>query len=108
MLLKPSIAIPLLFIYISFSSCIEAFNLKSLFGTSDEKASEESAAVFGTTILKRSSRSDIPCNNYICPASDICVKKPKDCPCSKVTDKKCIVGDWYTCIRGDQNCKDVL
>lgn len=51
---------------------------------------------------------DIACKDYLCEETDACVKNPVNCPCRLETDLKCFVGDWYTCIRGDESCDDLL
>ncbi|KAI8355604.1 hypothetical protein EDC96DRAFT_546119 [Choanephora cucurbitarum] len=104
------------FIVISYLCVItQAFNLKSiLFGDDNESAQEKqkhSSVPFGTPITKgatskRSNAND--CTYYVCEDTHACVEKPIDCPCPALADKKCYVGDWYTCVRGDENCDQLL
>ncbi|KAI8826701.1 uncharacterized protein EV422DRAFT_511115 [Fimicolochytrium jonesii] len=44
------------------------------------------------------------CPGYICPQTAHCVSTPLACPCPNPTEKKCVVGSWYVCVRGDQTC----
>ncbi|KAI8053116.1 uncharacterized protein B0P05DRAFT_561646 [Gilbertella persicaria] len=95
-----------------FFEVAQAFNLKSmLFGDNDKDSQQGQATTvpFGTPIVhSQSRRSNIPCEHYICEETNVCVEKPLDCPCRIQTDKKCFIGDWYICIRGDESCDQVL
>ncbi|KAI0298934.1 hypothetical protein BC826DRAFT_906804 [Russula brevipes] len=56
----------------------------------------------------------IPCSQYLCQETLVCVAKPVDCPCPNVQDIKCVVPDAQdvgsgtrVCIRGATNCAQV-
>ncbi|KAI7872267.1 uncharacterized protein EV154DRAFT_529185 [Mucor mucedo] len=97
----------LCFLFIIEAVC--AFNFKSLiFGETDqENMPSSTSATFGTPApdYVKSTRSDIPCKDYICEDTGVCVKKPIDCPCRSSLDKKCMIGDWYICINNHESCE---
>ncbi|KAI0832581.1 hypothetical protein BC628DRAFT_330766 [Trametes gibbosa] len=56
----------------------------------------------------------VPCSNYLCPDTLVCVTLPSDCPCPDVQDVKCLVPDaqdkgasTVVCVRGQEECQDV-
>ncbi|CAO3697484.1 unnamed protein product [Rhizopus microsporus] len=49
----------------------------------------------------------MPCKDYICKDTEACVSSPVECPCRLTMNKKCMIGDWYTCIRGDLSCSEL-
>ncbi|CAO3599165.1 unnamed protein product [Absidia cylindrospora] len=61
-------------------------------------------------LVKDQKTSDQGCTTgYLCPDTKKCVSEPKYCPCRLEADIKCQVGeDWYTCIRGDQTCDQMV
>ncbi|KAH9844083.1 uncharacterized protein C8Q71DRAFT_29244 [Rhodofomes roseus] len=59
-------------------------------------------------------RNSVPCSQYLCPNSLICVSNPADCPCPDLEDIKCVVPDakakqrgTVVCTRGASDCKQV-
>lgn len=57
----------------------------------------------------------VPCGEYLCPATLVCVSSPADCPCPSVEDEKCIIPDktdkntgTVLCVRGTEECSEVL
>ncbi|ORZ01450.1 hypothetical protein BCR43DRAFT_486955 [Syncephalastrum racemosum] len=81
------------------------FDLKHmLFGDGDGDEAAFGAPVFGNGAPLRGQEA---CSGYLCQDTQACVKTPIDCPCEHSTTK-CPVGDWYTCIRGDQSCESLL
>ncbi|KAI8364443.1 hypothetical protein BD560DRAFT_403175 [Blakeslea trispora] len=102
------------FIVASLFTITQAFNLKSiLFGDDGEGTQERHASVpFGTPMTKRSASkrydANIVCEHYVCEDTYACVKEPIDCPCLASTDKKCYIGDWYACVRGNEDCAQLL
>ncbi|KAH9850738.1 hypothetical protein C2E23DRAFT_297916 [Lenzites betulinus] len=56
----------------------------------------------------------VPCSNYLCPNTLVCVALPSDCPCPDVQDVKCLIPDAQdqgasavVCVRGQEECQDV-
>ncbi|KDQ64335.1 hypothetical protein JAAARDRAFT_187678 [Jaapia argillacea MUCL 33604] len=56
----------------------------------------------------------VPCSQYLCPTSLLCVPNPTECPCPSVEDVKCLVPDAQVkggatvlCVRGINGCADV-
>ncbi|KAL0096143.1 hypothetical protein J3Q64DRAFT_1706458 [Phycomyces blakesleeanus] len=82
----------------------EAFDFKSmLFG--QQEVPLGAPPQFGFPETPASRKSDlVNCNGYLCESTLKCVREPSNCPCKLKTDIKCRIGDWYTCIRGDQTC----
>ncbi|TFK94649.1 hypothetical protein K466DRAFT_475724 [Polyporus arcularius HHB13444] len=53
----------------------------------------------------------VPCSNYLCPDTLVCVAQPSDCPCPDVQDVKCLIPDaqdqgasTVVCVRGQDGC----
>src|SRR6267142_1614467 len=56
----------------------------------------------------------VPCSEYLCKDTLVCVHKPVDCPCPNVQDIKCVVPDSQDvgsgtrlCVRGGTDCAHV-
>ena len=56
----------------------------------------------------------VPCSQYLCPDTLVCVSNPSDCPCPSVEDIKCLIPDaedresaTVTCVRGAHDCSEV-
>jgi hypothetical protein len=56
----------------------------------------------------------VPCSNYLCPDTLVCVQGPSECPCPNVEDVRCVVPDvqdkgagTVVCVRGTEECKEV-
>ncbi|KAH9939984.1 hypothetical protein B0H21DRAFT_755403 [Amylocystis lapponica] len=57
---------------------------------------------------------NVPCSQYLCPDTLVCVSNPSDCPCPDVQDIKCLIPDaedgessTVLCVRGADECADV-
>ncbi|KAI9354643.1 hypothetical protein BD770DRAFT_473885 [Pilaira anomala] len=98
-----SILIALLFLLVQ--QCV-GFDIKSLLFGEETIADAEPSVAFGTPISTdaTSNRAVIECKDYICSDTADCVKSAIDCPCPLPTDKKCLIGDWYICINGQESC----
>ncbi|KAF1801544.1 hypothetical protein V8B55DRAFT_1471717 [Mucor lusitanicus] len=97
-------------VFISTINIAYAFDIKQVLFGNKAAANDKSTASFGRPVKERpssSNRADIPCEHYICEDTGACVSTPFECPCRLETDIKCEIGDWYTCIRGDQSCSSV-
>ena len=56
----------------------------------------------------------VPCSQYLCPDTLVCVSNPADCPCPDAEDVKCLIPDGrgkqqatVVCTRGAIDCKQV-
>ncbi|KAI0265880.1 hypothetical protein BC834DRAFT_824541 [Gloeopeniophorella convolvens] len=56
----------------------------------------------------------LPCSDYLCQDTLVCVKKPVECPCPNVQDIRCVVPDALEhgsgtplCVRGRGDCAEV-
>ncbi|KAL4076165.1 hypothetical protein V8B97DRAFT_1923893 [Scleroderma yunnanense] len=57
----------------------------------------------------------VPCSNYLCPDSLVCVNHPAECPCPYVEDIKCTIphpqdggaAATVICVRGAEGCSAV-
>ncbi|GLB34005.1 putative long chronological lifespan protein 2 [Lyophyllum shimeji] len=56
---------------------------------------------------------NVPCSQYLCPATLDCVARPVDCPCPDVQDVKCTIPDsgnsddaTVVCVRGQNECAE--
>ncbi|KIP10666.1 hypothetical protein PHLGIDRAFT_84622 [Phlebiopsis gigantea 11061_1 CR5-6] len=56
----------------------------------------------------------VPCAQYLCPDTLVCVSNPVDCPCPSVEDVKCLIPDaedkdaaTVTCVRESNDCSAV-
>lgn len=56
----------------------------------------------------------VPCNDYLCPGTLVCVRGPSECPCPDVQDVQCAIPDpiekgaaTVICVRGQNECSDV-
>ncbi|KAI8333359.1 hypothetical protein BC941DRAFT_434502 [Chlamydoabsidia padenii] len=91
---------------------VYTFDLKNIiFGNSEsEQGPSGKTQTFGyrvpARLLKKQQSSGQDCvQGYFCQNTKSCVAEPKQCPCRLEADIKCPLGkDWYTCIRGDQEC----
>ncbi|OCH92149.1 hypothetical protein OBBRIDRAFT_727363 [Obba rivulosa] len=57
---------------------------------------------------------NVPCSQYLCPDSLVCVEEPSLCPCPDVQDIRCLIPDaedervaTVVCVRGANGCADV-
>ncbi|KAI9031008.1 hypothetical protein CLU79DRAFT_365743 [Phycomyces nitens] len=82
----------------------EAFDFKNLlFG--QQEVPLGAPFPFGFPETPASRKADlVSCNGYLCDDTLKCVREPSECPCRRETEIKCSIGDWYTCVRGDQDC----
>ncbi|CAO3628664.1 unnamed protein product [Cunninghamella blakesleeana] len=92
-----------------------AFDFKNIiFGNQDNSNNihnEDISFGFGVPaeVINRKPANHDCVNGYLCPDTHHCVSKPFYCPCRLETDIKCQLGkDWYTCIRGDKQCEQVI
>jgi len=66
-------------------------------------------------MLKHPSKEQlVPCNQYLCTDTLLCVPDPVDCPCPYVEDEKCVLVDphtkrpsSYVCHRGPGGCNEI-
>ncbi|KAF8238890.1 hypothetical protein L208DRAFT_1387214 [Tricholoma matsutake] len=55
----------------------------------------------------------VPCSEYLCPTTLVCVAGPMECPCPDVQDIKCLIPDadgneaTVICVRGQNECANV-
>ncbi|KAI0700749.1 hypothetical protein BC835DRAFT_1265799 [Cytidiella melzeri] len=56
----------------------------------------------------------VPCSDYLCPETLVCVPNPAQCPCPYTEDVKCLIPDaedqgsaTVVCVRGANDCADV-
>ncbi|GJE84246.1 hypothetical protein PsYK624_003220 [Phanerochaete sordida] len=56
----------------------------------------------------------VPCAQYLCPDTLVCVSNPSDCPCPYAEDIKCLLPEGedkraatVACVRGAHDCSDV-
>ncbi|KAI0346810.1 hypothetical protein BDW22DRAFT_1322414 [Trametopsis cervina] len=56
----------------------------------------------------------VPCSDYLCPGTLVCVQDPAQCPCPNAEDVKCVIPDaeekggaTVLCVRGTNDCDDV-
>ncbi|CAO3702356.1 unnamed protein product [Rhizopus stolonifer] len=92
------------------ATLVTAFNIKNiLFGDSSSQDTNTQKQL-GIPLVNKpvSNRADTPCSGYICKDTETCVKTPIECPCRSAASKKCIIGNWYTCIHPDVSCHDFL
>ncbi|KAL4208216.1 hypothetical protein AB4K20DRAFT_1915217 [Rhizopus microsporus] len=91
-----------------FILSITAFNIKeALFGNSKTQDIKQHNTFGAPETTSKSNRPDMPCKDYICKDTEACVSSPVECPCRLTMNKKCMIGDWYTCIRGDLSCSEL-
>jgi hypothetical protein len=65
-------------------------------------------------LLPQLTTQTVPCSQYLCPDTLVCVKHPAECPCPDVQDVKCVVTDpvekgaaTRLCVRGQNECAQV-
>lgn len=55
----------------------------------------------------------VPCSEYLCPTTLVCVAGPMECSCPDVQDIKCLIPDadgneaTVICVRGQNECANV-
>ncbi|KZT29271.1 hypothetical protein NEOLEDRAFT_1056655 [Neolentinus lepideus HHB14362 ss-1] len=68
----------------------------------------------GSSTSQWTANADIvPCPEYLCPETLVCVSNPLDCPCPDVQDVKCLIPDTLDkgsatvlCVRGSEGCAE--
>ncbi|KAJ3152506.1 hypothetical protein HDU89_001193 [Geranomyces variabilis] len=89
----------LLLTFLSLAPPAAAFDFFNLFGDDAHQQQQQRSQ------QQQSTSTNSGCSRYQCPDTSHCVPSPRDCPCPNAAERKCNVGDWYVCIRGDRACE---
>ncbi|EMD40916.1 hypothetical protein CERSUDRAFT_80572 [Gelatoporia subvermispora B] len=86
---------------------------EQMFGQGQQQQRQRPSGSAGASQWSMQSES-VPCSQYLCPDTLVCVEEPALCPCPDVQDVRCLVPDAedtraaaVLCVRGAKGCADV-
>ncbi|EPQ59100.1 hypothetical protein GLOTRDRAFT_136062 [Gloeophyllum trabeum ATCC 11539] len=87
---------------------------EQMFGHGHQQQQQQQRHQQASSTSQWTANADIvPCSDYLCPDTLVCVSNPIDCPCPDVQDVKCLIPDaqdkggaTVLCVRGREGCQE--